>query len=296
MAHDLFKKKDNLARGACLVIASSAMFALMGAAIKTISPSVPFEMVVFFRNFFGLLILSPWMLHAGAGGIKTQRLHLHGLRTCSGLAAMYCFFYALGHLQLGEAVLLNFSAPLFVPLIAFFWLREAVPQALRWALVIGVLGIACILKPTPGIVDPVAFIGLASGIFAALATVTVRDLSKTEPPERTVFYFGAMGTLVSAVPLMWNWQTPDIQQLGTLLAIGALATAGQVFLTRGITNAPAGHVGPFAYSSVVFAAVIGWAVWGELLDVFSLLGGLMVGAAGVIVLRGDRTSRTTPET
>ena len=296
MENRSISKQDNLARGAFLVIASSGMFALMGAAIKTISASLPFEMVVFFRNFFGLLILSPWVLHAGAGGIRTQRLHLHVLRTCSGLAAMYCFFYALGHLQLGEAVLLNFSAPLFVPLIALFWLGETLPQTLRWAVIIGLLGIACILKPTPGIVRPVAFVGLASGIFAALATVTVRDLSKTEPPERTVFYFGALGTLVSGIPLLWGWQTPSIPQLGTLVAVGALATAGQVFLTRGITNAPAGQVGPFSYTSVVFAAVIGWAVWGEIFDVFSLLGGLMVGAAGIVVLRGDRQARTTPET
>lgn len=295
MAHDAVDKKDNLARGASLVIASSAMFALMGAAIKTISATLSFEMVVFFRNFFGLLFLSPWVLHAGAVGIRTQRLPLHALRTGSGLAAMYCFFYAIGHLQLGEAVLLNFSAPLFVPLIAVLWLGEAVPKALRWALIIGLLGIACILKPTPGIVQPAAFIGLASGVFAALATVTVRDLSRTEPPERTVFYFGALGTVASGVPLLWTWQTPDLHQLGILLAIGALATAGQVFLTRGITNAPAGHVGPFSYSSVVFAAVIGWAAWGEILDVLSLLGGLMVGAAGIVVLRGGRMARTAPE-
>ena len=290
------EQMESFTRGALLVSASSGVFALMGAAIKLVSPHLPLEMIVFFRNFFGLIVLSPWLIHAGRAGITTQRLHVHGIRTASGLAAMYCFFYALGHLRLGEAVLLNFSAPLFIPLIAFLWLREASPPRLRWALGIGLVGITLILKPTVGALSPVALIGLASGVFAALATVSVRSLSKTEPPERIVFYFGAMGTLVAGIPLLWSWQMPGMNQWGILFGIGALATLAQVLLTRGISNVPAGHVGPFSYSTVVFAALIGWLAWGELLDAFSVFGGLLVCAGGVLVLRGEQTTRTTDGT
>ncbi len=289
-------EKDNLTQGAFLIIASSALFAVMGAGIKAVSASLPVEMVVFFRNFFGLLTLSPWLLHAGASGIRTRRLPLHATRAISGLAAMYCFFYALGHLQLGEAVLLNFSAPLFIPLMALFWLGEPVPSRLHWALVIGLAGIVFVLKPTAGILRPIALIGLASGILVAVATVCVRDLSRTEPAERIVFHFGAWATLVSAIPLLWAWQSPTIGEWGILLLIGLLATLAQVLLTRGITKVPAGQVGPFSYLTVVFAGGIGWWAWGEMLDAFSLAGGLMVFAAGVIVLRGNRTARPVTPT
>ncbi len=286
-------RTENFARGALLVTASSGVFALMGAAIKLVSTHLPLEMIVFFRNFFGLIALSPWLIHAGRAGVATRRLHVHAVRTLSGLAAMYCFFYALAHLGLSEAVLLNFSAPLFIPLIALLWLREAVPPRLVWALGIGLVGITLILKPTMGGLSPVTLIGLASGVFAALATVGVRSLSRTEPPERIVFYFGAMGTLGSGIPVLWNWQTPDLRQWGILFGIGVLATMAQVLLTRGISHVPAGHVGPFSYSTVVFATLIGWLAWGELLDAFSLFGGVMVCAGGVLVLRGQRTTRTT---
>ncbi|MFB3061404.1 MAG: DMT family transporter, partial [Candidatus Binatia bacterium] len=214
------------------------------------------------------------------------------LRACFGLAAMYCFFYALAHLQLVEAMLLNFSAPLFIPLFALLWLRETLPPSVPWALGVGLLGIALILKPGIGILTPVALIGLISGVFAALAMVSVRSMSSTEPPERIVFYFSAMGTLVSGLPLLWSWHTPDLGQWGILLGIGVLATGGQVLLTRGITSAPAGQVGPFTYSTVVFATLLGWVAWGEMLDLVSLLGGLLVCAAGVLVLRGERTAGT----
>ena len=286
-------ENNNLARGALLVIASSLIFAAMGAAIKVVSVHLPLEMVVFFRNFFGLISLSPWILHAGPLGIRTQRCWLHGVRTLAGLAGMYCFFYALGRLHLGEAVLLNFSAPLFIPVFALLWLRESVPNRLPWALAVGLAGIALILKPTIGILNPIALIGLASGIFTALVTVCIRDLSKTEPPERIVFYFGAFATLGSAIPLLWNWQTPDLTQWGLLMGIGLMATMAQVLVTRGIAQAPAGQLGPFSYATVVFAAVIGWVAWGEMLDGISLVGAMLVCIAGVLVLRSESSSQGT---
>lgn len=285
---------DGLGKGALLVVLASAMFAVMGAGIKTVSQALPVEMIVFFRNLFGLACLTPWLLPAGARGLATERFPSHALRTLSGLAAMYCFFYALGRLQLGEAVLLNFSAPLFIPMIALLWLREPIPRTLVWALGVGLAGITLILKPTTGIIDPVALVGLFSGLFAAVATVSVRGLSRTEPPERIVFYFAAMGTVVSGLPVPLAWVTPDPVQWITLIVIGVFATGGQVFLTRGITLVPAAQVGPFSYSSVVFAAVIGWLVWGEVLDVLTLVGGGLVCVGGALVLHGQRPDRAIP--
>ncbi len=286
---------DSLGKGALLVVLASAMFAVMGAGIKAVSPALPVEMIVFFRNLFGLTCLTPWLLHAGVVGFATQRFPSHVVRTVSGLAAMYCFFYALGQLQLGEAVLLNFSAPLFIPLFASLWLREPVSRSLVWALGVGLAGITLILKPTAGIVNWVALVGLLSGLLVAVATVSVRELSRTEPPERIVFYFAALGTLLSGVPVPLAWVTPDPAQWVTLIAIGVFATGGQVFLTRGITLVPAAQVGPFSYSSVVFAAAIGWGIWGERLDLMTVIGGALVCIGGALVLHGQRADRAIPE-
>lgn len=275
----------NLSRGAALMLASGLLFAVMGALIKSVSASLPNEMVVFFRSAMGLLVLAPWLVHRGPRYFATRKLGAHLVRALTGLAAMYCFFYALGRLPLAEAVLLNYSAPLFIPLAALLWAGEGFSRKLWWPIAIGFAGIVLILKPGLALFAPVALIGLAAGILSALAMAGIRRLASTEPALRIVFYFSITATLVSAVPLIWAWQTPAPELWFKLIAIGVLATSAQLLMTRAYAHAPAAQVGPFSYSIVVFAGLLGWALWGELPDLLSLCGVLLVIAAGVLTIR-----------
>jgi drug/metabolite transporter (DMT)-like permease len=281
-------------RGALLIVAAAFMFASMGAVVKLVAPQLNNEMVVFFRSLFGLLALLPWLLRGGLGGLRTRQLRLHLGRSLAGLAAMYCFFYALAHLQLGEAVLLNYTAPLFTPLIAWLWLREAAPVRLYGAIAIGFAGIALILKPGLHQLQAAAWIGLASGALAALAFVGIRRMANSEPTTRIVFYYSLVSTVVSALPLAWSWQRPDARAWSLLLAIGVLATTGQLLLTRAYALAPVVRIGPFTYSAVVFAAAYGWLLWAEAPDWLTLAGTLLVCLAGVLALRLRETPGRAP--
>lgn len=276
---------EDLRRGALLMIASGLLFSTMGALVKYLSAELPNEMVVFFRSVMGLLALLPWVLHRGLGQLKTKRLRGHLGRGLAGVSAMYCYFYAIAHLPLAEAVLLNYSTPLFIPFIAALWLGEQVSPRLWVAIGTGFVGIVLILKPGLGLFTPVSLIGLASGLFAALAMVSIRRLSNTEPTLRIVFYFSLVCTAVSAVPLAWRWQTPDPGLWILLLGMGALASLAQLLLTRAYAHAPAAQVGPFTYSTVVFAAGIGWIFWSEIPDLLSFGGTALVCLAGVLTIR-----------
>jgi len=276
---------EDLRRGALLMIASGLLFSTMGALVKYLSAELPNEMVVFFRSVMGLLALLPWVLHRGLGQLKTKRLRGHLGRGLAGVSAMYCYFYAIAHLPLAEAVLLNYSTPLFIPFIAALWLGEQVSPRLWVAIGTGFVGIVLILKPGLGLFTPVSLIGLASGLFAALAMVSIRRLSNTEPTLRIVFYFSLVCTAVSAVPLAWRWQTPDPGLWILLLGMGALASLAQLLLTRAYAHAPAAQVGPFTYSTVVFAAAIGWIFWSEIPDLLSFGGTALVCLAGVLTIR-----------
>ncbi|MDX1251876.1 MAG: DMT family transporter [Gammaproteobacteria bacterium] len=289
---------ENRAHGALLAIAAAFMFAAMGAVIKAASAHLPNEMVVFFRNFFGLLALLPWLLRGGVRALATQRFGSHLTRSLAGLAAMYCFFYAIAKLHLAEAVLLNFTAPLFIPFIALLWLHERVERNVWWAIIVGFLGIALILKPGMDIFSPAALIGLASGALAAFAMVNIRRMSETEPTTRIVFYFSTVSVIVSALPLLWRWQTPGPEALGLMVVAGIFATSGQLLLTRGYALAPAALVGPFTYSSVVFAALFGWLLWEEMPDALSLAGAVLVCLAGIMAMRKTEMAvagRATPK-
>jgi drug/metabolite transporter (DMT)-like permease len=278
-------RADDLPRGALLMVTSAMLFALMGVAVKLAAQTLPNAMVVFFRNGVGLLALLPWLWKLGWGGLGTRHLREHVIRSLAGLASMYCFFYALAHLRLADAILLNYSIPLFMPFVESAWLGEPIPPRLWRVILLGFAGIVLILKPGLGLFQPVALIGVLSALFASVAQVGIRRLTHTEPVPRIVFYFGAISTVISAVPLATQWRTPPPAMWGLLAGLGVVATAGQLTLTRAYSHAPATRVGPFIYTAVVFAALLDWLVWGQWPDRLSIAGTLLVATAGVLALR-----------
>lgn len=283
--------------GACAIIASALMFACMGALIKIVSASLPNETIVFFRNLFSLGFTFPWLIGGrGFDRLKTRRLCLHLLRCMSGLGAMYCLFYAVAHLKLSEAVLLSLTNPLFIPLIAFIWIGE-MPLKRAWgAIAIGFAGIALILRPGPGIMDIDSLVGLMAGVGIAFEMVAIRRMSSTEPAVRIVFYFALLSTLISSIPLLWAGRIPSPNEWLYLLLVGLSATAGQFFMAKGYSLAPAAQVSPFSYGTVLFAALLGRVFWDETLDAAGWAGTALICGGGVLTIHGakavDESRRT----
>lgn len=281
------------ARGALYAVAAELFFTSMAAGVKLASVELSNETIVFFRNLFGLLFLLPWLLRRGVNGLATRHLRWHVVRSLAGLSAMYCFFYALAHIPMAEAVLMKLTAPLFIPLVAFLWLGERFPRSVGIAVVVGFAGVALILRPGFGELSPVLLVALCAGALAAAAKTGVRQLTRTEPISRVVFYFALVSTVVSALPLTWGWTTPSVQGWGLLLLLALLATFGQVFMTAAYGLAPAAQIGPFTYTSVLFATAYGWLFWGDTLTLLSGVGAALVFAAGVATTRAR--SRATPD-
>jgi len=247
---------------------------------------LPNAAVVFFRSAIGFAALVPVLPRLGRGGLATVHVGQHLVRSLAGLAAMYCYFYAIGHMRLADAVLLNYSLPLFMPFIAWLWLQEPIPEGLWQGLALGFAGIGLILKPGLSLFNPVALVGLAAAVLAALAQVGVRRLTETEPVTRIVFYFGLISTSVSAIPLIGAWKTPPTTLWGTLLVLGLCATAAQLLLTQAYSHAPAAQVGPFIYAAVPFAALLDGLLFGQWPDALSVTGAVLVVGAGILILRG----------
>src|SRR6185503_14947257 len=141
----------DLRRAALFMVLSAFLFALMSVGVKVSSRTLPNLEVVFFRNGIGLLALLPWVVPLGWRGLATRNLPEHLVRGSAGLASMYCFFYAIAHLRLADAVLLNYSIPLFMPVVENVWLGEPFPRRLWWPIALGFFGIVLILKPGMGV-------------------------------------------------------------------------------------------------------------------------------------------------
>ncbi|MEH6566734.1 MAG: DMT family transporter [Halopseudomonas sp.] len=275
-------RQDNPRQGAMLLALSALLFAIMGVLIREVSMGVNNETVVFFRNLVGVFFFLPMMLIKGLAPFRTQCLRSHFLRTFYGLGAMYCFFYAIAHLPLADAMVFTYAAPVFTPLIAWWWLRESLNTRILGVVLLGFIGVLLVAKPSGALFEPKALAGIAASLLAASAFVAIRAMSNTEPASRIVFYFATFSTLLSAIPMLWAWQPLNTQQLGLLLAVGLVATTSQLVMSRAYALAPPGKIGPLSYLAIVFSALFGWYLWGEMPGWSSWAGAGLIFAASLL--------------
>ncbi|MDF2179365.1 DMT family transporter [Aliiglaciecola sp. CAU 1673] len=259
----------------CLVLAE-ALFAGVGALVKHLSETVSQTQLVFFRNLFAMAALMPWILRAGLRSLKTDFFHLHLMRATSGLIAMYCFFVVLANLPLAQAMMALLVSPFIVPIIAKLWLKEEIGQKSLIAIGIGFVGAGFILRPVGG--EEMNFyivLALGCACLVAFTKCTIRHLSGTEPSARIVIYFTGLATLVSAVPMLINWQPMPVEAWQWLALMGLLAALGQLLMTKAFKLASPVRIGLLTYSSVIFAAILGYWFWDEPVHM-GLIGGFVL--------------------
>lgn len=280
--------KNELARGAIYLLLGELLLAVMAAIVKHASQTVSQETLVFTRNLFGLMFLLPIVAHYGVAKFKTQCFKLHLIRATTGITAMYGYFYVITHLPLAEATLVKLSSPFFLPLVALLWLGEKISTRTMLAIFIGFLGVLLVLRPGAENFQPVALIGIASALLASIAKVAIRRMAVTEPEYRIVFYFAVLATTISAIPCFWAWQTPPLSSVPWLVAMGLAGTSGQLLMTSAYRIANPGQIGPYTYSAVVYAAIMGWLIWDEMILLTTFAGSCLIVFAGILNMRKRR--------
>lgn len=279
-------------KGALYMLAASVAMALVGTSVKWATEGLPAPVVVFFRNFFGLVALAPWLAAPGGIRVRTPHLRLHALRCVFGFCAMNFYFYAISKLHLAGAVALNFTSPLWIPFVAWLWLREPITRRVMLASVVGLAGVWFIRTPDSHIVSWAGLAGLLSAFFASAALVGVRRLTLAgEPTGRIVFYFALGSTLITALALPWFWKTPDARQWLALALTGSLASVAQFLLSRGFARAPAAVAAVFYYGTVPAAAFFGWLFWGETLTPGFAFGAALICVAGIVASLPGRLAK-----
>ena len=280
--------------GLLLLTVSAFLFASMGVLIRMASETVDNPTVVFFRNLVGLLVLLPFFLVKGVHQLKTERIWMHTWRSLVGLLAMYGFFYAIAHLKLSNAMVFTYSSPIFIPLVAWLFLKEKMTGLMWLAAGIGLCGVLLVAKPDQALFNLLSAIGLASSFLAAMAFVTVRAMSNSEPAIRIVFYFCLIGTLISAVPMFWLWRPYQPRELLLLASAGILATISQLFLSTAYRYAPAGQIGPANYMAIIFAGLWAALIWQEYPDLTSIIGMAVILLALILCMPYWQKNRQHP--
>lgn len=270
-------------RAAGLMLVSTCCFGLMAIAIRYASASVATNQIAFFRNFFGLLALLPFLLVRGGPLPRTRHMHLYLVRTLIGLASMLCGFWAIGHLPLAQAISLSYSTPLFVTVLAVLWLGEKV-RLRRWlAVAAGFLGVTIILRPGSASFSPGLLVALAAAMISAVVAIQIKQLSRTDPPDTVVFYTYVLWVPMSLLTALPNWSWPQGGTWVWLVLTGVFGTGGQLFWTRALKLGEVSALQPISFMQLPLVAALGGWLFGESLDRHTVAGALIIVGANVYI-------------
>jgi drug/metabolite transporter (DMT)-like permease len=267
-----------------------------GATVYTVGQ------IAFIRYAIGLCMMLGLAMasEGGLGSLRTRRLVGHLIRSCCNLFTMICFYLALKLIPLPNAICIGLASPIFVTILSIPMLKEHVGIR-RWsAVAVGFVGIILIAQPTTeGInlrsllslfTDPAAagpqwgtILALLSAMAWAATQVSSRQLSTSEPSHRILFYYSLVVVVVLGVAMPFYWITPSGTDILMFVAIGLMGTAGQFCLNQAFRYGEASLVAPLDYTGLLWATLIGWLFWDDVLTAKMIIGGAIVVASCIYI-------------
>lgn len=268
-------------KGIFLAILAYACYSFAAFLIK-LTP-LSFQLIAFARNLIGLFVFLPFFLQKKEQ-LKTKRLGFHLIRSILSLATIYCSIYGIQHLHLGDAILLEQTAPFFIPCISFIWCKEKVSLSHALAILLAFIGVGYILKPHFDLLKIGAIAALGAGILAALCFVCMQSLTKSETPLSILFYFLLICSVLSIGPAFSCWrEITSLSQIFLLFGIGILFALFQLFLTQALTFTNANVIGSYTYFTAIFSTLLGVFFLGEILTLSRGIGSTLIIGAGIYV-------------
>ena len=265
------------------MIFGSVCFGTMNALVKWTSFHADVWMIIMVRS--AVIAFAVAIFAASRGlSLKVSDKRTMLLRCVVGLTAMILYFTALGRIPIGQAVTLQYTAPLFVALLSGRVIRERVEPVVALLVGTAFAGIVLIVSPDLSSIDSDALLALGSGFFAAMAYMYVRELRNTDSASSVVFWFAAFsvaGSIFQALPDVagLEWKT-----IAALIGIGIGAGGGQVGITMAYHRANAAWVSAFSYLTVIVATFYGFTLFNESLGVSDWLGGLLIVGSGIALI------------
>lgn len=283
-------------RGGLYMLATALAMGVQSAAVKGLAGSVDSIQTVFVRCALGLVLVLPLMRYQLAAVLRPARMRLHLGRVLAGLLSMACGFYAFANMPLAEATALSFTMPLFMLGLAVLALREPVGWRRLSAAVVGFAGVLMMLRPGAVPVEIAALMALLGAFFHACSGVFIKKLVASESTGMIMFYFAFIGTLVFAVPAAGVWVAPDALGWLLLVVVTVLGVASQLTFIAAARAAEMSAIVPLDYSRLVFTGIIGYLVWREIPDAWSVAGALLIVASTCfITLRELKLARRARE-
>jgi len=269
-------------RGILLMVAAVGVFVLMDTTAKYLSRWYPVPLIVWARYASNLAVLLAFL--AARGELRHLRTARPGLQFARGLLlalATLLFFTSLSVLPLANANAIGFVMPLFVAALAVPMLGERLEMARLLAILAGLIGALIIVRPGSELFTPYALLPLGMAVCNALYQILTRKVAGLEPPLTSLVWGALVGAVLLSAIAPFVWVSPQAVFHGVLIVvIGILASVGHFLLIKAYDDANATLLAPFTYSALIWAMLLGWLVFGDFPDGWSLVG------MGIIVLSG----------
>ena len=278
--------KSNRIKGILHIILAAFGFAMMSFFVR-LSGDLPTMEKAFFRNLVAVFVSLFMILKSGKSiKIKDGCLKYLLIRSAVGTLGILCNFWAIGHMAIADANILNKLSPFAAIIMSIFVIGEIPGRFEILTVIVAFTGAAFIVKPGVGVASLPAIVGVAGGVFAGTAYAFVRKLGmKGERKEIIVLFFSVFSSIVCLLFMLPDYKPMSLTQLFILIMAGVSATVGQMNITAAYTYAPAKEISVFDYSQVIFAALLGFLFFGELPDMWSWIGYVIIIGTAIVSWR-----------
>jgi drug/metabolite transporter (DMT)-like permease len=268
---------------------TTIMIVSMHSFIRELTTNLhPFE-VGFFRNLFGVPVAVILIMRYGWGLFRTERVRTHVIRSVGHVCAMMMFFTGIVTTPLATANALTFAAPLFAAVLAVLVLGEVFHWR-RWgALLFGFAGTLVILRPGFVALETGPLLILGSAFIWGVVLVVIKSLGRKDTTPTIIIYMVVFMTPLSLIPALFVWSWPTWGELGLMFIMGMIGTAGHLTLTQALRLADTAVVMPIDFFKLIWAAVLGFALFGEVPNQFTWIGGIMIFAGATYLALRERS-------
>ncbi len=273
--------RQNMLTASLFAIIAAFLNALQASCVKSIGHELPNIMILFFRFGIGLLIILGYVISLKGKNFrfksfKSNKIHMHLLRSILGVIGFGSYFIAIRHIPLVDALLLNITKPMYVPFIVTIFLGIPFVYGLIPGLLLGFVGVIFVLQPGAEVFQWYSLVGLFGAMIAAAVIVITRRLNHHDPAYVTLFYYFLFATTLLGLLLPFNWHTPTTNELKLLILIGLVSTIYQGCFLSALKYAPARAVTPLLYLGVVFGGILDWVFWGHVPGANAWIGTILV--------------------
>jgi len=274
-------------RGILWLSIGAFLFSVTDVIVKQLGQKFDPTELALFRYGIGMMILTPVFLKMGIEELKTKRIGMHIVRMSLAMAAQLGIFITVINMPLADATAIYFSKPLFTTVVAVIFISEVV-SGRRWvATTVGFIGVIIMIQPGADTMNPIALIAVASALAFATANVLIRVLARTEPPNRILFYYHIGGIIVFTGPAIYFWTMPVGIEWVLLISIAVLTTLGMTCFVRAFSAGEANAVGPIEYVRLIYAALFGYLLFGEIPSIWTGVGAILIVASAIYIARDE---------